>query len=231
MAIKLYDLAGTDPDVRFSPYCWRVRMALAHKGLPFTTVPWRHTEKKEIGFSGQGLVPVMVDGDTVVCDSWKIAEYLDKTYPKPPALFSNQAAHAHAYFIKLWAEKLFHPGVMRIIGLDVLASLRPEDAVYFRKAREPRLGTTFEKFVADREKNLSSLRDLLDPVRQTLSQFPFLGGEKPDFSDYIVMGPFQWARCLSDVALLEAGDPILPWLDKMLKLYDGMALNARLRLK
>jgi hypothetical protein len=32
MAIKLYDLAGAELDQRFSPYCWRTRMALAHKG-------------------------------------------------------------------------------------------------------------------------------------------------------------------------------------------------------
>ena len=29
MAIVLYDLAGGDPDLRFSPRCWRIRLALA----------------------------------------------------------------------------------------------------------------------------------------------------------------------------------------------------------
>ena len=37
MAITLYDLAGADEHRRFSPYCWRTKMALAHKGLAFTT--------------------------------------------------------------------------------------------------------------------------------------------------------------------------------------------------
>jgi glutathione S-transferase len=31
MAIQLYDLAGAEDDRRFSPYCWRVKMALQHK--------------------------------------------------------------------------------------------------------------------------------------------------------------------------------------------------------
>ncbi|MDE1903950.1 MAG: glutathione S-transferase N-terminal domain-containing protein, partial [Alphaproteobacteria bacterium] len=39
--LKLFDLAGADDDRRFSPYCWRVKLALAHKGLPVETVPWR----------------------------------------------------------------------------------------------------------------------------------------------------------------------------------------------
>jgi len=32
MTIVLHDLTGAD-DRRFSPNCWRTRMALAHKGL------------------------------------------------------------------------------------------------------------------------------------------------------------------------------------------------------
>jgi hypothetical protein len=38
MAIKLYDLAGAETDRRFSPYCWRARMALAYKGLEVETI-------------------------------------------------------------------------------------------------------------------------------------------------------------------------------------------------
>ena len=43
-------------------------MALAHKELEVETVPWRFTEKDVIAFSGQGRVPVLVDGDKVVAD-------------------------------------------------------------------------------------------------------------------------------------------------------------------
>src|SRR6266496_2879469 len=63
MPIILYDLAGAEPDRRFSPFCWRARMALAHKGLEVETVPWRFAEKDAIAFSGQGRVPVLIDGD------------------------------------------------------------------------------------------------------------------------------------------------------------------------
>ena len=77
MAIVMHDLAGADPALRFSPYCWRTRMALAHKGLAVETIPWRFTEKDALAFSGQGRVPVIRDGDRVVSDSWSIAEYLE----------------------------------------------------------------------------------------------------------------------------------------------------------
>ncbi len=86
MAIKFYDLAGIDPEILFSPYCWRVRMSLLHKGLEFTSIPWRFLEKETIAESGHKAVPVINDDGTWVGDSWKIAKYLDEKYPDQPTL-------------------------------------------------------------------------------------------------------------------------------------------------
>ena len=61
----MHDLAAADPSLRFSPFCWRAKLALAHKGLAVETVPWRFTDKAAIAFSGQKRVPVIRDGDTV----------------------------------------------------------------------------------------------------------------------------------------------------------------------
>ena len=40
----------------------------------------------------------------------------------------------------------------------------------------------------------------LEPLRATLKKQPFIGGETPLFSDYIVFGPLQWARRLAEAA-------------------------------
>ena len=61
MAITLYDLAGAEAGRRFSPFCWRTKMALAHKGLDVETVPWRFTEKDKLPQPNAGRVPVIVD--------------------------------------------------------------------------------------------------------------------------------------------------------------------------
>ena len=66
MARELYELVGSDPQRRFSPYCWRARMALAHKGLDATPVPWRFTETERLAFANHDKVPVLVDGETAV---------------------------------------------------------------------------------------------------------------------------------------------------------------------
>ncbi|MEC9368466.1 MAG: glutathione S-transferase N-terminal domain-containing protein, partial [Pseudomonadota bacterium] len=96
MAIKLFDLAGKDDALRFSPFCWRAKMALRHKGLPVEEIPWRFTEKDKIAQSGQGRVPVLVDGETWIHESWKIACHLDERYPDRPALMATAAERASA---------------------------------------------------------------------------------------------------------------------------------------
>ncbi len=78
---KLYEIAGADENRRFSPYCWRVRMALAHKGLEVESLPWHFTEKEAISFSEQGRVPVLIDAENTISDSWEIAKYLETEYP------------------------------------------------------------------------------------------------------------------------------------------------------
>ena len=94
MTITIYDLAGAEADRRFSPFCWRSKMALAHKGLAVETVPWRLTEKDRLPQPNAGRVPVIVDGERVVHDSTAIADYLEERYPDRPSLFGGASGRA-----------------------------------------------------------------------------------------------------------------------------------------
>ena len=221
--IKLYDLAGADENRRFSPYCWRIRMSLAHKGLEVDCVPWRFTEKEKNAFSGQERVPVLVDGDKTVSDSWNIAKYLETQYPDSPSL---KLENGEVLFLKFWTETVLHPGLIKLLLLDVHNSLTEKDKIYFRESREKLFGKTLEEVVNGREERLPNLQKLLTPLSLTLKQQEFLAGESPGFSDYIVFGAFQWARCISDFSLLQADDSIYEWREKMLGLHDGLAGNA-----
>jgi glutathione S-transferase len=106
MTLRLYDLAGAQPERRFSPYCWRIRLALAHKNLPVETIPWRFTEKAEIAASGQTLVPVLVDGDRWIADSWTIANYLEDTFPDSPSLFGGASGRDLTRYYSSLADSL-----------------------------------------------------------------------------------------------------------------------------
>ena len=226
MTRKLYDLAGADPNRRFSPYCWRTKLALAHKGLEVETVPWRFTDKDAIAFSKQGRVPVLVDGERVVSDSWAIAEYLEDTYPDRPSLFNGEGGRAVSRFVNSWADAVLHLALMRLLALDIHAHAHEKDQAYFRESREQRLGMSLEAFCADRDKYLPVFQKTLDPLRLTLKGQSYLGGDRPAYADYIVLGSFQWARCISDYKLLEPNDAVSQWRSRMLSLFDGMPGKA-----
>ena len=225
MALTLYDLRGNG-EHRFSPYCWRIRMALAHKGLKAAIVPIGFTEKDRIAFSGQSLVPILVDGETIVFDSWRIATYLEDTYPDRPSLFDGESARALSRFLNEWTPRALHRTLVPLIIRDVLDHVAPEDRTYFRETREVKLGTTLEALQKNREQAVSAFRDALAPVRETLKHLPYLGGETAKYADFIVFGVFQWARCVSEFQLLEPDDPVYAWRARMLELYDGLAAKA-----
>src|ERR1700694_3144101 len=109
MAITLYDLAGAEAGRRFSPFCWRAKMALAHKGLEVETVPWRFTEKDKLPQPNAGRVPVIVDGARVVHDSTAIADYLEQRYPDRPSLFGGETARGLVRFIQNWTQPRLRP--------------------------------------------------------------------------------------------------------------------------
>ena len=105
---------------------------LSHKGLDVEEIPWLLTEKQTIAFSGQKLVPVLVDGDKTVTDSWKIARHLELTYPDRPSLFGGEVAEAQSLFIKFWCEKTLNLIVFRIILSDLFEHIHPLYKPYFR---------------------------------------------------------------------------------------------------
>lgn len=228
MTIQLYDLAGADENLRFSPFCWRVRMALAHKGLAYETIPWRYSDKAKIIATGQGAVPVIVDGETMIHDSWVIANYLENEYPQRP-LFGNAAARGAALMIKFWTERTLHPLLLRILIMDIYAAIHENDRAYFRESREKRFGMTLEEIATDSDNQREPLRAALEPLRLTLNEQAFIGGAAPTFADYIVFGALQWARCVSPMKLLADDDSVYAWRERLLDYFDGMAGNAMAR--
>ncbi|AOU92694.1 glutathione S-transferase family protein [Achromobacter ruhlandii] len=223
--LTLYDLAGADPTLRFSPHCWKTHMALAHKGLTANTVPWRFTDKEAIEFSGQKLVPVLVHGDHVISDSWQIACYLEDTFPERPSLFGGDTGRALSLFANSWADTTLVPTLARLLLPEIHALIDAKDKDYFRHTREKRFGR-LEDLPALREEQLAALRASLLPLRQMLARQPYLAGQQPAYGDYAVFGFFMWARCTSALELLAADDPVAAWRERLLDAHGGLARQA-----
>lgn len=225
----MIDLAAGDDRIRFSPYCWRTKLALTHKGLDFEARPWRFTDHAMLAPTGSTRVPVIRDAAREpgrwIADSWQIALHLDATYPEKP-LMRDDGARAAARLVASWCDMALHPAISRFAVLDIHDAIDPGDRAYFRQSREQRFGKTLEEVSANRDGNLAAVRRALEPLRATLATQSFVGGEKPLYADYIVIGMLQWARCISPIETLAKDDPVHAWRDRMLDLHGGFARLA-----
>ena len=129
-----------------------------------------------------------------------IANDLEDRYPDRKSLLGDVSAHSLTLFVASWADGVLQPAIMQFILADIYAHLHEKDKVYFRELRENRVGTTLEKFCANREERVVQFRiTVLAPLRLALASKPFLGGGDPTYADYAVFGAFQWARVTSSV--------------------------------
>jgi len=203
--IKLYELSNVEGEV-VSPFVWRSRFALAHKGLIFDSVPISYFDIPKVGPGTLKTSPILEDGGLFISDSWAIAEWLDATYPERPALFGSLGELASVRFFDKWFGTAVMSRFFRACVLEIFGKVAPEEQAYFRSTREATLGATFEEVAAKQDEHLSAGRDAMLPVRLALRKSPYIGGVAPNYADYIVWG-----------CLVAANDLLLPWLHRGLE--------------
>ena len=226
MTIQIYELCGADEKVLFSPHCWKTRMALAHKGLDYETIPTPFTKVATMEGGDSRKIPVIRDGDTVVEESFEIAKYLEETYPDGPSLFGGEGGLALTQMVINWSQTQVHPAVVKLCLMDIHDSLATEDQAFFRQTREKLFGCTLEEFDAKFPKNADGLNAALLPLELTLKKQPFIGGKTPLFADYVVFGALQWLRTTAGDEFLPKEGGVATWFNALLDMYDGMGRNA-----
>jgi glutathione S-transferase len=92
----------------FSTNVERVALALAHKGIEVESVVISYEDRSPVvEVSGQGLVPVLVDGDEVVADSVRILRYLEGKWPDPPLFPLDRARRAELDVFLEWLNEVW----------------------------------------------------------------------------------------------------------------------------
>jgi len=215
---ELFELCGADRELLFSPYCWRVRLALLHKGLDFASRPIRFTDKELIAFSGQKLVPVLRDGDDVVHDSVAIFQYLDRVHPERPLLGAGVALQRALLLERLVFQAVRMP-LLKILVPRVFAVIDAADQDYFRSSREKFLGASLEDF-ADPQGGEQQFRQALAPLESWLGEQPYLDGDSAGGTDYLVAGLFFWAWCLG-AQPWAAESRVGAWFQRLLEHYQA----------
>ena len=223
--ITLFELKGAY-DRRYSLFSWRTRMALAHKGLAFETHPVLMSDKAAIAFSGGKTVPVIRDGETVVRDSWKIAEHLETAYPDAPSLFGSPIGQGLCQAFNIWADRTLVPAMLPLVVGDLFERIDPADREFFRAMMEGFLKAKLEDLPPGRDKAVERLGRTLDPWRATLKRQPFVCGAAPAYADYILFSVFQWARVGCPHPVLAGDDSLAAWRERILDLHSGFARNV-----
>lgn len=155
-----------------SPNNVKVRLALKLKGLSYDAKEFAFDDREEvIAKSGQPLTPVLLDGDTVVYDSFGILRYLDANWPEP-RLFSESREGQQA--IQAWE---------RFAVSEVGASLGPLIGSFLSGTDDPALNASVQ----------SAFDELPKKVEEALTDAPYLGGGSPNAADITVAPFFHFA--------------------------------------
>ena len=153
----------------FSTNVERVALALAHKGLEVESVWIEYSDRTPVEeVSGQGLVPVIVDGDEVVFDSARILAWLEERHPDPPLYPSADPRRAEVETFVDWFNS-----VWKVWPNAIEAELgRPQpdqDAIADHSAHMGTALDHFERMLAGRDHLMGDELGVADCVA-----FPFL---------------------------------------------------------
>lgn len=217
-----FDLVTTRGQ-RLSPWCWHVRMALAHKQVAVETVLVPFTGKTVIEALDAHTLPVFKDTDgTVLRQSHEIVDHLEATRTGQ-ALYPGGAAGLNFIrFVHRHIQTQLFPSLVPLIIMDIPDLLEGEDRDYFITSREARFGKSLAEVCADREQRREVFTARLEPFRKLLTHTRWISGESPAHADYLLFGTLQWARISSNFSILDTDDPLAEWFSRSLSLFEGL---------
>lgn len=223
MTIEFYELAAENTDIKFSPFVWRTRMALLHKGVEFESIAWQFKDRDT---KEHKTVPAIYDNGKMVSDSWEIAKYLDAQYPDKPMLMKDAEAEAHAQLVSnICNATLFGTAVSMAI-YPVSQIIDDESAAYFIETREAKFG---KKLVdvnnEDKDAAKATLAKGLGIFEATLGTSDYLGGDSPTYADYTLFGVLKWIDVVAYRPVDESTN-VGKWFDRISAMYDGDAAKA-----
>ena len=222
MTLIMYERIGHEGR-RPSPFSWRIRYALAHKGVP---IEFRHVRFADVetirGLSGQHFVPIVTDGNKVIHDSWNIACYLEDQFPDRPSLFGGSGGRGVTRLVNHWADTVLGTAIRRLIAAEFILCLDAGDRDYYRRSREATFGCTLEEYCADRPRWIAEFASVIAPLERTLSEQPYFGGETAGYADYVLFSVFQYARLGCPDEFLSEDTALRRWRDGLVRAFDGL---------
>lgn len=177
-----------------SHYSHRVRIVLAEKGV-VVDVEDIDAENKPVELAEVNPyndLPVLVDRDLALYDSWVMMEYLDERFPHPPLMPVQPVSRA---FSRLWRHRIQKDWCSLV---DLIAA-----------ADAPK---------AELEEARKTLRDSLVTISPIFAEKPFFMSDELTLID-CCLAPILWR--LNDLGIqlpkTKQAKPLLDYMEKMFK--------------
>ena len=194
MAIDLYWGRG-------SAYCWRVLLALEHKGLEYRSHLLKfdqqeHQAPQMLAMNPRGQLPVLRDGDYVVFESVGILYYLDRKYPDPP-LFGRSPEEGGVIMRVICEYQAYaEPSLMQLVR-------------YFLYGRDP--ATASEGLEEAMSAAMHRVASEARTIERRLAQSDWVVGEKISATDMVIYPDIRLLlRALAKPAARELAARFLP---------------------
>ena len=181
---------------RHSPYCLKVRMALATKKLEYRTVEITPAIGQIDIFqkTGQRKLPVLFDNDITIHNSSSIIRHLEKIQIEPKLIPENPKECSQAHIIENWADTTLANSI-KIVFLEeimsspaLISSLLPNeisDSMQKFIVNMPlNIGRQISGLIKPKEKE--SLKLNLDYLTNSVEKENFLVGKELSIADISV---------------------------------------------
>ncbi|KAI9290906.1 hypothetical protein K502DRAFT_368867 [Neoconidiobolus thromboides FSU 785] len=223
--LNFYHLVDRKGGKPFSPYSWRILMALKHKNIDFQINDLTFTEIVEqipkLSNQMWDKVPVITSDDEFICNSKDIAIYLDATYTNNSLFPYGNSFSAYLEFQLNHSMFFFKP-----ILVDVINNIQPKDGNYFRRTREAYFNMTIEEFVGDNQVSIELIRNFLLPLDKLVEKQEYLEGKMISYSDYLLFGHLKMIQLMAihtfDIVLKDYKN-LVSWFNRIQQLYQGYA--------
>ena len=158
-----------------SAYCWRVLLALEHKGLSYRSHPLKfdqqeHKAPQMLAMNPRGRLPVLRDGDYVVFESVAVLYYLDRKYPEPPIFGRSPEEGGVIMRVICEYQAYAEPSLMQIVSTMLYG-------------REPTLGDWTAELMAEAMHRVASEARTIE---RRLAQSDWVVGESFSACDMVI---------------------------------------------
>ena len=152
------------------PFSRQVRLVLGEKRLGYVEVVERYWERPAAlqALNPSGLVPVLIEGGVVACESRAVLEHLEEVHPSPALLPSDPASRAEARRLLQWFDRKFDYEV---------------NALLLHEKMEKRLLGLGAPSLPNLRAGREALREHLGVLEALLAQRDHLAGERLSLAD------------------------------------------------